>query len=325
MNAPTVNDQIFAIDENSVIDLSVGTVFAIDPDIGDILTFAIIVGDPTGAFSIDPATGEITVADATQLDFETTPSFALTIEVSDSFGLTDTATITIDLNDINDAPTTSDITVATAEDTAYTFTVADFGFTDVDAGDSFAKFRITGLPSAESLELSGIAVTLGQDISAADITAGNLAFVPDPDANGAGYASFQFEVNDGTAYSAPATLTIDVTPVNDAPVAVDDGGTTDEDRCGSSGKDSPAHTMRRPLLSQECRLVGVSNDPRAAVSKPINIVGEVLATATCSNSKSGTAAVISLLSKSNLSYRVATNSSNLGSNGCYEVAASDHP
>ena len=66
-----------------------------------------------GAFAIDPATGEITVVDAAQLDFESKPSFTLTVEVSDSFGLTDTATITIDLNDINDAPTTADNTVTT--------------------------------------------------------------------------------------------------------------------------------------------------------------------------------------------------------------------
>ncbi len=88
--APTVNDQLFAIDENTAIDVSVGTVLASDPDSGDILAFAIIGGDPMGAFAIDPATGEITVVDAAQLDFESKPSFTLTVEVSDSFGLTDT-------------------------------------------------------------------------------------------------------------------------------------------------------------------------------------------------------------------------------------------
>ena len=33
---------------------------------------------------------------------------------------------------MNDAPSGTDKTVTTSEDTAYTFTVADFGFSDVD-------------------------------------------------------------------------------------------------------------------------------------------------------------------------------------------------
>ena len=47
---------------------------ASDADAGDSLSYAITGGDPTGAFAINAATGEITVADSAQLDFETTPS-----------------------------------------------------------------------------------------------------------------------------------------------------------------------------------------------------------------------------------------------------------
>jgi hypothetical protein len=43
----------------------------------------------------------------------------------------------------------------------------------------------------------------------------NVTFVPAPDFNGA--ASFTFTVNDGSVTSAPATVSISVTPVNDAP------------------------------------------------------------------------------------------------------------
>ena len=66
--APTVNDQSFAIDENSADGTSVGMVAASDVDAGDTLSYAI-----TGstAFEIDIDTGEITVADSTQLDYET--------------------------------------------------------------------------------------------------------------------------------------------------------------------------------------------------------------------------------------------------------------
>ena len=70
---------------------SSGSVSASDPDVGDTLSYAITAGDLGGAFSIDSATGEITVADSAQLDFETTPVFNLTVTVTDAGGLTDTA------------------------------------------------------------------------------------------------------------------------------------------------------------------------------------------------------------------------------------------
>ena len=50
--------------------------------------FAITAGNTGGAFAIDPTTGAITVANAAALDFETTPSFTLTVQVTDAGGLT---------------------------------------------------------------------------------------------------------------------------------------------------------------------------------------------------------------------------------------------
>lgn len=101
----------------------------------------------------------------------------------------------------NSAPSGTDNTVITLEDTAYTFSEADFGFTDGDS-DELQAVKITTLPGAGSLTLSGTAVTAGDSISETDITAGNLVFTPVADANGAGYTSFTFQVQDdgGTAW-----------------------------------------------------------------------------------------------------------------------------
>ena len=66
----------------------------------------------------------------------------------------------------------------------------------------------------------------------ADIDAGKLIYTPPANANGSGYASFTFKVNDGTDDSASAyTLTIDVTAVaaNADPTASDRTVTTNED------------------------------------------------------------------------------------------------
>src|SRR4029079_128417 len=69
-----------------------------------------------------------------------------------------------------------------------------------------------------------------QVVSASDITAGNLRFVPDADENGSPYTTVGFHVSDGTAFSvAENTLTLNVTAVNDPPTSTDDSVTTAED------------------------------------------------------------------------------------------------
>ncbi|MCZ6734152.1 MAG: DUF4347 domain-containing protein, partial [Gammaproteobacteria bacterium] len=135
----------------------------------------------------------------------------------------------------NTAPTAADNTVVTDEDVPYPFTVADFGFSDVDAGDSLQQVQITSLETAGSLQLSGSDVLLNDVILLADITAGNLTFTPALDANGPGYDSFQFKVHDGTEYSASVyTMTVDVTPTNDEQVlAVNTGVTVAEASTGT--------------------------------------------------------------------------------------------
>ena len=54
----------------------------------------------TGAFTINASTGAITVANPAAIDFETTPSFALTVQVADDHGHSDTATVTVNLTDV---------------------------------------------------------------------------------------------------------------------------------------------------------------------------------------------------------------------------------
>ena len=55
------------------------------------------------------------------------------------------------------------------------------------------------------------------------------SFLYTPDANFNGTDSFTYHANDGSADSNIATVTLTVAPVNDAPVAVDDAYSTNED------------------------------------------------------------------------------------------------
>ena len=117
---------------------------------------------------------------------------------------------------INVAPTASDATVVTDEDTDYTFRIADFGFSDANAGDVMTGVEFATLPAAGVIFLDGAALPAGATVLAGDIEDGKLMLRPAPNANGMNYASFTFKVSDGTAKSASAnTITISVTPVND--------------------------------------------------------------------------------------------------------------
>lgn len=141
---------------------------------------------------------------------------------------------------VNHAPSGSDKTIATLEDSAYTVSLADFGFTDAadTPQNNFAAVRIVALPVAGKLTINGVAVTVGQFVTAADIAVGLLRFVPATNGNGAPYASLAFQVRDdgGTANGgvdldpSPNTITFNVLPVNDPPTFVkgDDQTATDE-------------------------------------------------------------------------------------------------
>jgi MYXO-CTERM domain-containing protein len=111
--------------------------------------------------------------------------------------LSNRATVTINVVGVNDAPVALPSSVDTTEDTAASFT---FAATDVD-GDPLT-FVLDGTP------------TLGAVTAVAGLGA---RFAPA--ANLSGEEQVTFRVTDGRLESAPATLTIRVTPVNDLPVA----------------------------------------------------------------------------------------------------------
>ena len=160
-----------------------------------------------GSFTYDPAA-----------DFNGTDSFTYTLE--DGNGGTDTATVSLTVNPVNDGPTSADKTVTTVEDTVFAFSVSDFAFNDADAGDALAEVRIETLPDIAlgMLELNGGAVAAGQVIGVADIAAGNLTFVPATDVSAAPTGAFQFSVSDGAEFQAtPNAISIAITAQADAP------------------------------------------------------------------------------------------------------------
>ncbi|GAA4422691.1 cadherin domain-containing protein [Bremerella cremea] len=129
----------FSVDEDALDNVSVGTVVSTDEDAGDTAEYSIIGGTGVGVFVIDSVTGEITVPDASVLDYESVSSYTLTVQVEDADGATDTLELIIAVNDKNDAP----------EFTGATFnlgTVDESDTNQIDAGtaDAFYEVRYDG-------------------------------------------------------------------------------------------------------------------------------------------------------------------------------------
>ena len=215
------------VDENAADGTVVGTIATIDPDTGETFTYA-FTDDAGGRFSIDTNTGQITVADGSLLDFESTTSHNVTVEVTDSGGNTYSEIFAINLNDVNEAPTASDGSVTTGEDTTIVFTLTHFGYSDPD-GDALGSVEISSLPADGTLLLNGNPVAAGASVDASDISSGYLTFQPSADSDAD--TSFTFRVSDGTNTSAStATLSITVDAVADAPTLTltDADGTTQQ-------------------------------------------------------------------------------------------------
>ena len=209
------------INENTSNGSTVGvTGLGVDGDTGTTITNYALTDDADGRFTIDAA-GVVTVADADAI-ISSDGSYSITIEAISSDGSVNTADFVIDVV-ANDPPIAQANTVSALEDTEYVFNTDDFTFTDAQ-GDALDSITIESLEANGSLRYddgTGFRdVVIGDTISAADIAAGNLVFVPFPEASGSNYDAFTFTVNDGQDSStAAATMTIDVAAVNDSDIS----------------------------------------------------------------------------------------------------------
>lgn len=204
--APEAQAAVFNVDENAAAGTVVGTVDATDVDLGQTLTFAIV--DPSGPFAIDPATGAITVADPSQLDFETQSSYTLLVRVTDNGdpALSSDAEVIITLNNVNDAPTLDGQAFSVAENSAAGTSVGQVTGFDQDLGQSLTYAITDGNADGQF----AIDPTTGE-ITVADGAALNF------EATSAYSLTVTATDNGDPSLSASAVVTIAVTNVNESP------------------------------------------------------------------------------------------------------------
>ena len=172
---------------------------------GDTLTFTVDVPPASVGIDQDPS-GSFTITLPT--DFNGSDS--IFIEASDGNGGTDTFEVLLTIDPVNDAPIVTNDTNSGDEDGGPILGHLSGNGSDIDGDD--LTFAVDGDPSDGTLTLNAN---------------GTYSYTPDPDFNGTD--SFTYVANDGTTNSAPATVTITVGPVNDAPVADNDVNSGNED------------------------------------------------------------------------------------------------
>jgi VCBS repeat-containing protein len=224
-DAPTAVDDTYTTAEDTTLTVDAPGVLANDNDPeGDTLHTLLGAGPSHGTLTLD-ADGSFTYTPPA--NYHGGDSF--TYRASDGTLTSNLATVTITVNAVNDAPTAADDAYSTAEDTTLTVGAPGVLANDTDPdGDTLSAVAGSG-PSHGTLSRNA-----------------NGSFTYTPAANFNGSDSFTYRASDDTVESGPATVTITVSGVNDAPTTTADGYTTAEDTAltvnapGVLGNDSDA-------------------------------------------------------------------------------------
>lgn len=166
-------------------------------------------------------------------------SLSVNVTIEDAFGGQDTVTIDIEYVGINDAPTAEAAARTTDEDTVITDgdLIVEGNVMDVDTGDDLRiasisfntdsglqVFDLTASPTVVAIQ--GAILTIDETGAYSLDPTGEFEFLDDGDTSNVG---FNFVVEDLAGATAEAFASISITGVNDAPTAVDDAVTTDQD------------------------------------------------------------------------------------------------
>jgi putative nucleotidyltransferase with HDIG domain len=239
-NAPTLppvgaTDVVLRLPEDSVIEFTLG-----EP--GDVVS----VSRPSWGSLSTIGPGRFSYRPTPNANGTATSSYERCVD-----GSCASATLTIIVDPVNDAPRARDTVAATSEDTPVTVDVLASA-SDVE-GD---PLRVAG------------AVALGG--GSATVTAGGqVRYTPAPDANGV--ETVRYTVADGADRTAAATLTVTVTAVNDRPsftagadqVVVEDAGPQTVANWATAISPGPANES-----TQTVSFTGVATDPALFSAQP---------------------------------------------------------
>lgn len=205
-DAPVAVDDAFLISEDSVLHLGEGSLLGNDTDADKDPLAIVSVTDPGNGTLQDNGDGTYTYTP--NADYYGGDSFTYTINDGSA---TDTASVTILVTALNDAPVAGNDVYNTDEDIPLNIAAVDLLSNDMDEEGDTLTIASTMQPSHGIL-----------------LDNGNGTYTYTPNANYNGSDSFMYTISDGIATDT-ARVTITITAVSDAPIADNDAVDTDKD------------------------------------------------------------------------------------------------
>ena len=174
-------------------------------------------GDPFSVIGVTQPTHGVVSFTASGVSYTPAADYCTSPPPFDTFTYTitggDTATVSLTVTCVNDAPVAVDDVKGAFEDTPLTLTASDLTANDTDP-DTADTLAVTAVSNA-----AGGSVTL---------SSGSVTFTTTAELCGAGAGSFDYTVSDGTATDT-GHVTVNVVCVDDNPVAAADAATVTED------------------------------------------------------------------------------------------------
>ncbi|TYM00300.1 hypothetical protein FXB40_00190 [Bradyrhizobium rifense] len=209
-----------------------GQLAGTDADTGDTLSYALLNADHNAVATVTSQYGALTVnndgsytyvpdaASINALPEGSHYSDSFTVQVSDAHGAVTTATYTVDLTGANDAPTLYGLNIGALTDTAATDAFSNLTGQligkDVDSGDTLT-YSVLNADHHATTTVAGHygSLTVNSD--------GSYSYVPNATAinalqEGSYVDTFTVQTTDAHGATGTATLAVDVTGANDAPV-----------------------------------------------------------------------------------------------------------
>ena len=190
-------------------------------------------------------------------------SETFTYTIADKAGATSTAQVNVTISGDNDKPVVVNDTIAVTEDQAISFNPAG-NDTDPDQGD---KVRVSAVSNPATNK--GVAQVDGSGNQVTYSAINHFESLPE---GGIAQETFSYTAVDNNGGSSPGTVTVNITGVNDAPVAVNDAIQVTEDSnltFTASGND------REVDQGDSIRTVSVSNPAGNKGTAILNAQGDI--------------------------------------------------
>jgi VCBS repeat-containing protein len=206
-DAPIAVNDAYSTNENVTLTISAPGVLENDDDPdGDPLSAVLESGPSSGSLNLNPD-GSFEYLPET--DHSGVVTF--TYQATDGLLVSNTATVTITVSSVNDAPIAVNDAYSTNENVTLTISAPGVLENDDDPDGDPLSAVLESEPSNGSLDLN---------------PDGSFEYLPETDYSGV--VTFTYQATDGLLVSNTAAVTITVSSVNDAPIAVNDAYSTNE-------------------------------------------------------------------------------------------------